>query len=129
MDFPSELKYTEDHEWIRIENDHASIGITDFAQGELGEIVYVEVETVGETLAKGEVFGTVEAVKTTSELYMPVSGEIVAFNSVIDESEDDEPGTINSDPYGKGWIIRIRIADPSELEELLDADAYREVVE
>ncbi|MGA1581958.1 MAG: glycine cleavage system protein GcvH [Saprospiraceae bacterium] len=129
MDFPSELRYTEDHEWIRIDGSSASIGITDFAQGELGEIVYVEVDTVGETLAKGEVFGTVEAVKTTSELYMPVSGKITAFNSEIDESEEDNPGIINEDPYGKGWIITIEMADPSEISDLLSADVYKEIVE
>jgi glycine cleavage system H protein len=129
MDFPSELRYTEDHEWIRIDGSTASIGITDFAQGELGEIVYVEVDTVGETLAKGEVFGTVEAVKTTSELYMPVSGKITAFNSEIDESEEDNPGIINEDPYGKGWIITIEMADPSEISDLLSADVYKEIVE
>jgi len=129
MDFPSELRYTEDHEWIRIDGSTASIGITDFAQGELGEIVYVEVDTVGETLAKGEVFGTVEAVKTTSELYMPVSGKITAFNSEIDESEEDNPGIINEDPYGKGWIITIEMADPSEISDLLSSDVYKEIVE
>ena len=129
MDFPSELRYTEDHEWIRIEGSTASIGITDFAQGELGEIVYVEVDTVGETLAKGEVFGTVEAVKTTSELYMPVSGKITAFNSEIDESEEDNPGIINEDPYGKGWIITIEMADQSEISDLLSSDVYKEIVE
>jgi glycine cleavage system H protein len=129
MDFPSELRYTEDHEWIRIDGSSASIGITDFAQGELGEIVYVEVDTVGETLAKGEVFGTVEAVKTTSELYMPVSGKITAFNSEIDESEEDNPGIINEDPYGKGWIITIEMADPSEISDLLSSDVYKEIVE
>lgn len=129
MDFPSQLKYTEDHEWIRVDGAVASVGITDFAQSELGEIVYVEVDTVGETLAKGEVFGTVEAVKTTSELYMPVSGKIIAFNSEIDESGEDNPGIINEEPYGKGWIIQIQLADTSELNELLDDKEYRQVVE
>ena len=129
MDFPSQLKYTEDHEWIRVDGAVASVGITDFAQSELGEIVYVEVDTVGETLAKGEVFGTVEAVKTTSELYMPVSGKIIAFNSEIDESGEDNPGIINEEPYGKGWIIQIQLADTSELSELLDDKEYRQVVE
>lgn len=124
MNIPSELKYTKDHEWIRVDGDVATIGITDFAQGELGDIVYVEVETVDETLEKEEVFGTVEAVKTVSDLFLPVSGEIIEFN----ESLEEEPEKVNEDPYGAGWMIRIRMSDPSELEELLDADAYREVV-
>ncbi len=124
MNIPSELKYTKDHEWIKVDGDVATVGITDFAQGELGDIVYVEVETVDETLEKEEVFGTVEAVKTVSDLFLPVSGEIIEFN----ESLEEEPEKVNEDPYGAGWMIRIRMSDPSELEELLDADAYREVV-
>jgi glycine cleavage system H protein len=124
MNIPSELKYTKDHEWIKVDGDVATIGITDFAQGELGDIVYVEVETVDETLEKEEVFGTVEAVKTVSDLFLPVSGEIIEFN----ESLEEEPEKVNEDPYGEGWMIRIRISDPSELEELLDADAYKELV-
>lgn len=125
MDYPKELKYTPDHEWVRLHDDGtATVGITDFAQNELGELVYVEVETVGETLDKEEVFGTVEAVKTTSELFMPVSGEVLEFNAQLDESEGDNPGLINEDAYGEGWIVKIRVSDPSELEELLDAEAY-----
>jgi len=124
MNIPSELKYTKDHEWIKVDGDVATVGITDFAQGELGDIVYVEVETVDETLEKEEVFGTVEAVKTVSDLFLPVSGEIIEFN----ESLEEEPEKVNEDPYGEGWMIRIRMSDPSELEDLLDADAYKEVV-
>jgi len=124
MNSPSELKYTRDHEWIRVDGDVATVGITDFAQGELGDIVYVEVETVDETLEREEVFGTVEAVKTVSDLFLPVSGEIIEFN----ESLEEEPEKVNEDPYGEGWMIRIRMSDPSELEALLDADAYKEVV-
>ena len=129
MDFPSDLKYTEDHEWIRIEDgDVAVIGITEFAQGELGDIVYVEVETQGETLSKGEVFGTVEAVKTTSELYMPVSGEVLAFNPDLDENEGDDPTLVNSSPYEQGWIVKVKMSDASELDGLLNAEAYGEMV-
>jgi glycine cleavage system H protein len=124
MNIPSELKYTKDHEWIQVDGDVATIGITDFAQGELGDIVYVEVETVDETLEKEEVFGTVEAVKTVSDLFLPVSGEIIEFN----ESLEEEPEKVNEDPYGEGWMIRIRMSDPSEVDELLDADAYKELV-
>jgi len=124
MNIPSELKYTKDHEWIKVDGDVATVGITDFAQGELGDIVYVEVETLDETLEKEEVFGTVEAVKTVSDLFLPVSGEIIEFN----ESLEEEPEKVNEDPYGEGWMIRIRMSDPSELEDLLDADAYKQVV-
>ncbi|MCO5725662.1 glycine cleavage system protein GcvH [Robiginitalea marina] len=124
MNIPSELKYTKDHEWVRVEGDVATIGITDFAQGELGDIVYVEVETLDETLDKEEVFGTVEAVKTVSDLFLPVSGEIIAFNEALEE----EPEKVNEDPYGEGWMIRVRMSDPSELEALMDADAYKELV-
>ncbi len=124
MELPSELKYTSDHEWIRVEGDEAYIGITDYAQGELGELVYVEVDTVGETLNEEDVFGTVEAVKTTSELYMPVSGEILEFNPELNESENDNPKAINEDPYGKGWIIKIKLSDPTELDALLSKEAY-----
>lgn len=129
MEFPSNQKYTKEHEWVRVEADNiAYVGITDFAQGELGELVYVEVESVGETLAKDEVFGTVEAVKTTSELYMPVSGKVLEFNSALDESEGDNPTLINEDAYGEGWIIKIELSDPAELEELMDAEAYKTLV-
>ncbi len=109
---------------MRIEGDVAVVGITDFAQGELGDLVYVEVETVGESLDQDEVFGTVEAVKTTSELFMPLSGEVIEFNQEIDESEGDNPAVINESPYGEGWIIKIKMSDPSELDELMDADTY-----
>ena len=128
MNFPSDLKYTKEHEWIRVDGDHAYIGITDFAQSELGELVYVEVETVGETIAKDEIFGTVEAVKTTSDLYMPVSGEIIEFNGKLDETDGDNPGLINEDPYGDGWIVKIKLTNPSELDGLLDAEAYTVLV-
>ncbi len=128
MEFPSSLKYTKEHEWVRVEGDKAYIGITDFAQSELDELVYVEVDTVGETLNKDEVFGTVEAVKTTSELYMPVGGEILEFNPELDEAEGDNPTLVNEDPYGEGWIVKIKISDASELEGLMDAEAYEELV-
>lgn len=129
MEFPSDLKYTEDHEWIRVEADQtAYVGITDFAQSELDELVYIEVETVGEELEKGEVFGTVEAVKTTSDLFMPVSGKILEFNPALDESEGDDPTLVNQAPYGEGWIIKIELTNPDELEELMDAEAYEQVV-
>lgn len=124
MNIPAELKYTKDHEWVRIEGDVAVVGITDFAQGELGDIVYVEVETLDETLDKDEVFGTVEAVKTVSDLFLPLSGEIVAFN----ESLEDEPETVNTDAYGAGWMIKIKFSNPDEVAELMDAAAYGELV-
>lgn len=125
MKVPKDLKYTNDHEWVRVEGDIAVVGITDFAQGELGDIVYVEVETVDETLDREEVFGTVEAVKTVSDLFAPLSGEIIEFNQNL----EDEPEKVNSDPYGDGWMIKIRFSDPSELEDLLSADEYLEVIE
>ncbi len=124
MNLPSELKYTKDHEWVTIEDDVATVGITDFAQGELGDIVYVEVETLDETLDKDEVFGTVEAVKTVSDLFLPLSGEIIAFNEGLEE----EPEKVNTDPYGEGWMIKIKISDASQIEELLSADAYKELI-
>ncbi len=128
MNIPSELKYTKEHEWIRMDGDVAVVGITDFAQGELGELVYVEVDSVGESLDKDDVFGTVEAVKTTSELFMPISGEVLEFNPELNEDESDNPGAINEDPYGQGWIVKIKPSNPQELEDLLDADAYQELV-
>ncbi len=124
MTIQDNLKYTKDHEWIKIDGDEATIGITDFAQKELGDIVYVEVETEGETLAKEEVFGSVEAVKTVSDLFMPVSGEIIAFNETL----EDEPELVNTDPYNKGWMIKVKMTDVSELEGLLDATAYKALV-
>lgn len=127
MEFPENLKYTEDHEWVRLEDDNiAYVGITDFAQSELGELVYIEVESVGETLDQGDEFGTVEAVKTTSELYMPVSGKVLEFNPKLDDTEGDDPTLVNSDPYGEGWIVKLEISDPGELEGLLDAATYQE---
>ena len=129
MNIPDNLKYTEEHEWIRIEDGNiAYVGITDFAQGELDELVYIEVETVGETLDQGEVFGTVEAVKTTSELYMPVSGKIVEFNAHLDEAEGDNPTLVNEDPYGEGWIVKIEMSNTDETAELLNAAAYDKLV-
>jgi len=126
---PAELKYSKEHEWVKVLDDNtALIGITDFAQGELGELVYVEVETVGEELAKDEIFGTVEAVKTTSDLYMPVGGKILEFNDELNESSGDNPGIINSDPYEAGWVIKIELTDESELDALMDADGYGELV-
>ncbi len=128
MNIPENLKYTEDHEWVSVEGDIATVGITDFAQSELGELVYVEVDTLGESVDKGDVFGTVEAVKTTSELFMPLSGEIVEFNKEIDEDEGDNPSVINEDPYGEGWIVKIKLSDPDQLNELLDSEAYAGVI-
>jgi len=124
MNIPSNLKYTKDHEWIRVEGEVAFVGITDFAQGELGDIVYLEIETVGETLAKEEVFGTIEAVKTVSDLFMPVSGEILEMNEVLNDAAE----LVNTDPYEKGWLIRMKISDAAELDELLSADQYKEVI-
>ncbi len=124
MNIPSELKYTKDHEWVRIEGELAVVGITDFAQKELGDIVYVEVETEGETLGKEEVFGTVEAVKTVSDLFLPLSGEIVKFNEVLEQA----PEKVNSDPYGEGWMVKVKFSDASEIEALLSAEQYRELI-
>lgn len=124
MNIPQELKYTRDHEWVRIEGDEATVGITDFAQGELGDIVYVEVETVGENLTKEEVFGTVEAVKTVSDLFVPLSGEIVAFNDDLEAA----PELVNDDPYNEGWIVKIKISDPSEIQSLLADEDYQAVI-
>lgn len=125
MNIPNNLKFTEDHEWIRVEGDEAYVGITDFAQGELGDVVFLEIETVGETLEKGETFGTVEAVKTVSDLFMPVGGEVVELNGLL----ADEPELVNKDPYGGGWMIKIKISDLSELGELLSPEAYKEMIE
>ncbi len=124
MNIPAELKYTKDHEWISIEGDVITIGITDFAQSELGDIVYVEVETVDETLDIEEVFGTVEAVKTVSDLFLPVSGEIIEFNEAL----EDAPESVNSDPYGAGWMIKVKCSDVSQLEALLSADDYKSLI-
>ena len=124
MEFPKELKYSKDHEWLRVEGGNAYIGITEFAQGELGDIVFVDVDTEGENLEKEEVFGSIEAVKTVSDLFMPINGEILSFNKKL----EDDPELINTDPYGEGWVIKIAISDVSELDELLDASAYQELV-
>ena len=124
MNIPSELKYTKDHEWIKIEGEIATIGITGFAQGELGDIVYVDVDTLDDTVDKDEVFGSVEAVKTVSDLFMPLTGEVTEFN----EELEDEPELVNSDPYGKGWMIKVAIADSSQIADLLDADAYQNLI-
>jgi glycine cleavage system H protein len=124
MNIPAELKYTKDHEWIKVDGNVATVGITDFAQGELGDIVYVEIETTGETLDKEEVFGTVEAVKTVSDLFMPISGEVLEFNADLEAN----PESVNNDPYGAGWMIKINITDASELNELLSAEDYAALV-
>ena len=124
MNIPSNLRYTKAHEWISLEGDIATVGITDFAQKELGDIVYVEVETLDQTLDKEEVFGTVEAVKTVSDLFLPLAGEIVEFN----DSLEQKPETVNSDPYGDGWMIKIKVSDPSDYENLLTADQYKDLI-
>ncbi len=124
MNIPVELQYTKDHEWVSIDGDVATVGITDFAQGELGDIVYVEVETLDETLNKEEVFGTVEAVKTVSDLFLPLSGEIIAFNEAL----EDEPEKVNTDPYGEGWMIKIKISDTAEIEDLMSDSDYKALI-
>jgi glycine cleavage system H protein len=124
MNIPAELKYTKDHEWVKIEGDIATVGITEFAQSELGDIVYVEIETVGEIIAQEEIFGSIEAVKTVSDLFMPISGEILEFN----EELDGNPELVNSDPYGAGWMVKVKISDASEVANLLDSAAYKELV-
>lgn len=124
MNVPSELKYTKDHEWVSIEGDVATVGITDFAQGELGDIVYVEVETVDETLDQEEVFGTVEAVKTVSDLFLPLSGEIIEFNEALEE----EPEKVNSDPYGEGWMIKIKMSNLAQVDDLLSDEDYKALI-
>ena len=124
MNIPAELKYTKDHEWLKIEGNIATVGITQFAQSELGDIVYVDVDTVDDTIEKDEVFGSVEAVKTVSDLFMPLTGEVIAFNEAL----EDEPEKVNSDPYGDGWMIKISISDLSQIDELLTAEDYKELV-
>ena len=124
MNIPIDLKYTKDHEWVKIDGDTATIGITDFAQGELGDIVYVDVDTLDETVDKDDVFGSVEAVKTVSDLFMPLTGEVVEFN----EGLEDDPEIVNKDPYDKGWIIKISITDQSQIEDLLDAQVYQSII-
>ena len=125
MNIPESLKYTKDHEWIKIDGDEALIGVTDYAQQELGDVVFVEIETEGETLEKEEVFGTIEAVKTVSDIFMPVSGEVTEVNPKL----EDSPDVVNKDPYGDGWLIKVKISDRSEADDLLDADQYKELIE
>jgi len=125
MNIPDNLKYTKDHEWIKVDGDEALIGITEFAQKELGDIVFIEVETEGETLDAGEAFGTIEAVKTVSDMFMPVSGEVLEFNAELESN----PEIVNKDPYGEGWIIKLKISDPANLDDLLDAEDYKELIE
>jgi glycine cleavage system H protein len=124
MNVPAELKYTKEHEWIRVEGEEAVVGITDYAQSQLGDIVFVECETVGDALEAGETFGTIEAVKTVSDLYLPVAGEVLEFN----EELEGEPELVNKDPYGRGWIVKIKISDETELDGLLNADAYKAII-
>ena len=124
MNIPSNLKYTKDHEWVLLEGDVATVGITDFAQKELGDIVYVEVETLDQTLDKDEVFGTVEAVKTVSDLFLPLSGEIIEFNDAL----ESDPESVNTDPYGKGWMIKVKVANVNDFDELLSSEAYKELI-
>ncbi len=124
MNIPANLKYTKDHEWIKIEGNIATVGITDFAQGELGDIVYVDVDTLDDTVEEGEVFGSVEAVKTVSDLFMPLTGEVIEFNDAL----EDDPELVNSDPYEKGWMIKLEISDESQIEDLLNAEAYQGLI-
>ncbi len=128
MSIPKELKYSKEHEWIRVDGNIGTVGITDFAQGELGDLVYVDIDTVGQVVKKDEIFGTVEAVKTTSDLFLPVTGKILEVNSEITESGGDDPGLINSSPYDEGWIVKIEIMDASELDTLLDGEAYGQLI-
>lgn len=125
MDIRDNLKYTNDHEWLRLEGETAFVGITDYAQKELGDIVFIEVETEGETLRKGDTFGTIEAVKTVSDLYMPVNGEVVEFN----EELEDQPELVNKDPYGDGWLVKLKVTDTAQFDDLLDAEAYKKQIE
>jgi len=124
MNVPANLKYTKDHEWIKVEGSNAIVGVTDFAQGQLGDVVFIEIETQGETLAKEEVFGTIEAVKTVSDMFMPVAGEVLEVNPKL----TDSPDVVNKDPYGDGWMIKIKISDPSQLNELLTPEKYKELI-
>ncbi len=124
MNIPEELKYTAEHEWIRVEGDELVIGVTDFAQGELGDVVFLEIETEGETLTKGEIFGTIEAVKTVSDLYMPLDGEVLEVNPAL----EDTPELVNSSPFDQGWMIRVKLSDPAQLDDLLSAAAYTELI-
>ncbi len=125
MNVPDDLKYTAEHEWIRVEGDEVVVGVTEFAQGELGDVVFIEIETEGETLARGDTFGTIEAVKTVSDLYMPLDGEVVEVNPALEET----PELVNSQPFGEGWMVRIKMSDPAQLEDLIPADDYRAMIE
>lgn len=124
MNLPANLKYTEDHEWVKVDGDVAVVGITDYAQGELGDVVFVDIQTAGETLAKGDVFGTIEAVKTVADSFMPVSGEVLEVNEALDGA----PDLVNTDPYGQGWMIKIKFSDASEFDNLLTAEQYKEII-
>ena len=124
MNVPENLYYTKDHEWLKVEGESGTVGVTDFAQGELGDVVFLEIGTMGETLKKGEAFGTIEAVKTVSDMFMPVSGEVLEVNPVLEES----PDVVNKDPYGKGWLIKIKISDPAEVKSLLSAESYKAIL-
>lgn len=124
MNIPDQLKYTREHEWIRVEGDEIVIGVTDFAQGELGDVVFIEIETEGESLSRGDTFGTIEAVKTVSDLYMPVDGKVLEVNPAL----EDTPELVNSKPYEEGWMVRVKVSDASQLDDLLDANAYRELI-
>lgn len=124
MNVPDDLKYTAEHEWIRVEGDEVVVGVTEFAQGELGDVVFIEIETEGETLARGDTFGTIEAVKTVSDLYMPLDGEVVKVNPALEET----PELVNSQPFGEGWMVRIKMSDPAQLEDLIPADDYRSMI-
>ena len=124
MNVPDDLKYTEEHEWIRVEGDEIVIGVTDFAQGELGDVVFIEIETEGEVFSRGDTFGTIEAVKTVSDLYMPVDGEVVEVNPAL----EDAPELVNTQPFGDGWMVRIKLSDPSQLDDLIPADQYRSMI-
>ena len=124
MNFPEDLKYTKDHEWLKVEGHTGTVGITEFAQGELGDIVYIEVDTIGQTIEGGQVFGTVEAVKTVSDLFMPVSGKIIELNKDI----ESQPELVNKDPYGKGWMVKIEVTDPSQIDKLLTSEAYNSLI-
>ena len=129
MNFPDNCKYTEDHEWVRLEGGNtAYVGITDFAQSELGDLVYIEVSSVGEVVDQHDIFGTVEAVKTTSDLFMPVKAKVLEFNPALDDTKGGDPATINTDPYGDGWIVKIEISDPSQLDALMDVAAYKTLI-
>jgi glycine cleavage system H protein len=128
MNILEDLKYTKEHEWVRVVDNIATVGITDFAQSELGEIVYVEVDTVGETIEKDEIFGTIEAVKTTSDLFIPITGKVLEFNPMLNEEGDDQPDLVNSDPYGDGWIVKLEIQNADEIDTLLSADDYKALI-